>query len=53
MMVPFGLQIEIGCVAGCMLLIGSVIVKKWPVALVSAPALIKFVEVILVGAPDE
>ena len=39
---------------GRMLLIGtSVIVKKWPVALVSAQALIKFVEVIGVGAPNK
>jgi hypothetical protein len=43
----------IGCVAGRRLLMGNVVVKKWPVAPVSAHVSIKFVEEKVVGAPDK
>ena len=52
-MVPFGLWMDIEWVVGWMLLMGSIVVKKWPVAPVSAQASISCGEVQLVGAPDK
>ena len=52
-MEPFGLWMVIGCIAGHRLLIGNVVVKKWPVAPVSAQVSMKFVEERVVGAPDK